>query len=142
MEQDVIKAVEEAGYGAQLKNAAGGQKDRKTTNEEELLKDRETSVLKQRLLASLGFLIVLMYISMGHMMWDFPLPAFLADNHIAMGLVQLLLTVVIMVINQRFFISGFKSLFHKAPNMDTLVALGSSAAFVYSTCLLYTSRCV
>ena len=105
--------------------------------EEDALKDRETPVLKRRLLTSLGFLIVLMYFSMGHMMLGFPLPAFFHDNHIAMGLLQLLLAGIVMVINQKFFISGFKSLFHGAPNMDTLIALGSGAAFVYSTAMLF-----
>ena len=106
-------------------------------NPADALQDHETPALKQRLLWSVGFLLVLMYFSMGHMMWNWPLPAFLAGNHIAMGLLQLLLTVMIMVINQKFFISGFKSLWHRAPNMDTLVALGSTAAFVYSTYALF-----
>ncbi len=135
---DIIKAVEEAGYGAAPKGAAG---QNRTTSEaasgEELLKDRETPVLKRRLIASLGFLVVLMYFSMGHMMWNWPVPAFFAKNHVAMGLVQLLLTIVVMVLNQKFFISGFKSLWHRAPNMDTLVALGAGAAFVYSTYALF-----
>ncbi len=137
-EQEIIKAVEDAGYGAAKKGAiAGGKPVITEMAGEELLKDRETPLLRQRLIASLGFLIVLMYISMGHMMWGWPLPAFLERNHIAVGLFQLLLTIIIMVINQKFFISGFKSLFHKAPNMDTLVALGSTAAFVYSTYALF-----
>ncbi len=137
-EQEIIKAVEDAGYGAAKKGAiAGGKPVITEMAGEELLKDRETPLLRQRLIASLGFLIVLMYISMGHMMWGWPLPAFLEGNHIAVGLFQLLLTIIIMVINQKFFISGFKSLFHKAPNMDTLVALGSTAAFVYSTYALF-----
>ena len=132
--ETVIRAVEEAGYGASLK----WKKNKQSVSEqEESLKDRETPVLKKRLFSSIIFLIILMYISMGHMMWNWPLPAFFMDNHVAMGLLQLLLTVIIMVINQRFFISGFKSLFHKAPNMDTLVALGASAAFVYSTYALF-----
>ena len=136
---DIIRAVEEAGYGASKKGAsgAGKQTSLKAAEAEDMLKDRETPVLKRRLFSSLGFLIVLMYLSMGHMMWGWPLPAFMADNHVAMGLWQLLLTIIIMVINQKFFISGFKSLWHKAPNMDTLVALGSSAAFVYSTYVLF-----
>ena len=144
----VISAVEAAGYGASLKGrggvpAGGGRTGEAASSRgyaseaEEMLKDRETPVLKRRLAASLGFLIVLMYISMGHMMWGWPVPAFLAGNHVAMGLLQLLLTVIIMVINQKFFISGYKSLWHKAPNMDTLVALGSTAAFVYSTYALF-----
>lgn len=137
-EQEIIKAVEDAGYGAAKKGAiAGGKPVITEMAGEELLKDRETPLLRQRLIASLDFLIVLMYISMGHMMWGWPLPAFLEGNHIAVGLFQLLLTIIIMVINQKFFISGFKSLFHKAPNMDTLVALGSTAAFVYSTYALF-----
>ncbi len=137
-EQEIIKAVEDAGYGAAKKGAiAGGKPVITEIAGEELLKDRETPLLRQRLIASLGFLIALMYISMGHMMWGWPLPAFLEGNHIAVGLFQLLLTIIIMVINQKFFISGFKSLFHKAPNMDTLVALGSTAAFVYSTYALF-----
>ena len=137
-EQEIIKAVEDAGYGAARKGAMAGGKPVVTEMAgEELLKDRETPLLRQRLVASLGFLIVLMYISMGHMMWGWPLPVFLEGNHIAVGLLQLLFTIIIMVINQKFFISGFKSLFHKAPNMDTLVALGSTAAFVYSTYALF-----
>ena len=93
--------------------------------------------MKKRLIASLGFLMVLMYFSMGHMMWNWPVPAFFAHNHVAMGLLQLLLTAIVMVINQKFFINGFKGLIHRAPNMDTLVALGSAAAFVYSTYALF-----
>ncbi|MBD5537431.1 MAG: heavy metal translocating P-type ATPase [Lachnospiraceae bacterium] len=135
-EQEIIAAVEAAGYGATPKGreeqtAAGRGR------EEAVLEDKETPLLKKRLFASVGFLIVLMYISMGHMMWGWWLPSFLADNHVAMGLLQLLLTVIIMVINQRFFISGFKSLLHGAPNMDTLVALGAGASFVYSTYALF-----
>lgn len=132
--ETVIRAVEEAGYGASLK---GAEKKQSVSEQEDALKDRETPILKKRLFSSIIFLIILMYISMGHMMWNWPLPAFFMDNHVAMGLLQLLLTGIIMVINQKFFISGFKSLFHKAPNMDTLVALGSSAAFVYSTYALF-----
>lgn len=132
--EDIIKAVEDAGYGATLKNDS--QKSAKF-NDSDTLKDTETPKIKKRLIASVIFLAVLMYISMGHMMWNFPLPSFLADNHIAMGLVQLLLTGIIMVINQKFFISGFKGIIHRAPNMDTLVALGSGAAFVYSTYALF-----
>ena len=137
-DEAIIKAVEEAGYGASLKGAKTGQVQKAgTANEEEILKDRETPLLKKRLLSSLGFLLVLMYFSMGHMMWNWPLPRFFENNHVAMGLFQLLLTVIIMVINQKFFISGFKSLWHRAPNMDTLVALGSAAAFIYSTYALF-----
>lgn len=131
--QDIIAAVEKAGYGAEQK----GAKADSAGSEEDLLKDKVTPLLRKRLFASLGFLLVLMYLSMGHMMWNWPLPAFLADNHVAMGILQLLLTGIIMVINQKFFISGFKSLCHKAPNMDTLVALGAGAAFVYSTYALF-----
>lgn len=132
--EDIIRAVEAAGYGASLKN-----ENRKSseTAESDALKDTETPKLRKRLIASVIFLIALMYISMGHMMWHFPLPAFIADNHIAMGLVQLLLTGIVMVINQKFFISGFKGIIHRAPNMDTLVALGAGAAFVYSTYALF-----
>lgn len=128
----VIKAVEKAGYGASLKGAAQTK-----SSGADALEDHETPVLKRRLVASLGFLIVLMYFSMGHMMWNFPLPHFFDGNHVAMGLVQLLLTVAVMVINQKFFINGFKGLIHRSPNMDTLVALGSSAAFGYSTYALF-----
>ncbi len=128
----IIKAVQDAGYGASVK---GAQKS--SAAEEDALADHDTPVLKRRLFASLGFLLVLMYFSMGHMMWGWPLPKFYDGNHVAMGLTQLLLTVIIMVINQKFFISGFKGLMHRAPNMDTLVALGSSAAFIYSTYALF-----
>ena len=131
--QEIIRAVEEAGYGASQK----GAKAAAAAPEADGLQDRETPVLKRRLLWSLGFLAVLMYFSMGHMMWGWPAPAFYEGNHVAMGLTQLLLTTAVMVINQKFFISGFQSLWHRAPNMDTLVALGSSAAFVYSTYALF-----
>lgn len=136
--EDIIAAVEAAGYSASVKGESG-QKGRGLEDKagEELLTDRETPVLKRRLAASLGFLIVLMYLSMGHMMWGWPLPEILAENHVAMGLLQLLLTGIIMVINQKFFISGFKSLWNKAPNMDTLVALGSGASFLYSVYALF-----
>ena len=134
--QAIIEAVEEAGYGAALKGAEAKTSAAAAANEE-MLKDHETPVLKRRLLASLGFLLILMYFSMGHMMWGWPVPEFFSNNHVAMGILQLLLTVIIMVINQKFFISGFKSLWHKAPNMDTLVALGSGASFVYSTYALF-----
>ena len=134
--EEIIAAVRDAGYEAALKR---GNKDQTTrlSSDEDALKDRETPVLKKRLITSLGFWIVLMYVSMGHMMWGWPLPPFFHDNHVAMGLLQLLLTVIIMVINQKFFISGFQSLWHRAPNMDALVALGSAAAFVYSTVALF-----
>ena len=132
-EQAVIAAVEAAGYGASVKGAASAP----APAQSDPLADHETPALKRRLLSSLVFLALLMYLSMGHMMWGWPAPAFLADNPVAMGLAQLLLTVIIMVINQRFFISGFKSLWHKSPNMDTLVALGSTASFVYSVYALF-----
>ena len=131
-DESIIAAVEKAGYGASV---AGGKKKQSAENEQ--LKDKDTPVLMHRLIASVGFLAVLMYISMGHMMLGWPLPAFFADNHIAMGLAQLLLCVIIMVINQKFFISGFKGLIHRSPNMDTLVALGSGASFVYSVYALF-----
>ena len=137
---EIIRAVEEAGYGAAKKGETGGNEKnggQGSSEAEDMLKDRETPMLKRRLFASIGFLIVLMYFSMGHMMWGWPAPAFFAKNHVAMGLLQLLLTAIVMVINQKFFISGFKSLWHKSPNMDTLVALGSGAAFVYSTYALF-----
>lgn len=133
--QEIITAVTEAGYGASLKGDE--KKSSADVDGAEALKDTETPALKRRLIASVGFLVVLMYISMGHMMWNWPLPSFIAENHIAIGIIELLLTGIIMVINQRFFISGFKSLLHRAPNMDTLVALGSGAAFVYSTYALF-----
>ena len=131
-DESIIAAVEKAGYGASV---AGAEK--KQSAETDQLKDKDTPVLMHRLIASVGFLVVLMYISMGHMMWGWPLPAFFADNHIAMGLAQLLLCVIIMVINRKFFISGFKGLIHRSPNMDTLVALGSGASFVYSVYALF-----
>ncbi len=135
----VIAAVEAAGYGASPKGAAESAHapaDR-YADAEESLKDHETPLLKKRLWTSLGFLAVLMYFSMGHMMWGWPVPAFFAENDVAMGLLQLLLTTAVMVINQKFFINGFKSLFHGAPNMDTLVALGAAAAYAYSTFALF-----
>ena len=143
---DIMKAVEDAGYGASPKGAGTGSAgaagrqtgslSAKLAAEEEALRDHETPVLKKRLVASLGFLLVLMYFSMGHMMFGWPLPAFFENNHVAMGIVQMLLAGIVMVINQKFFISGFRSLFHGAPNMDTLIAMGSGAAFVYSTAML------
>ena len=137
-EQEIIKAVADAGYGAskQGEGAAKAQPAQDLAGED-MLKDRETPVLKRRLIASVGFLIVLMYFSMGHMMWGWPVPGFMKDNHVMMGLLQMLLTIIVMVINQKFFISGFKGLIHRAPNMDTLVALGSGASFVYSTYALF-----
>ena len=129
-EEEIIRAVKEAGYGASKKQA-GVDHSPQMGAEEEVLKDRETPQLKRRLFYSLGFLAALMYLSMGHMMWNWPLPVILADNHVAMGLCQLLLTAVIMVINQKFFVSGWNSFCHGAPNMDTLVALGAGAAFIY-----------
>ncbi|MDO5149513.1 MAG: heavy metal translocating P-type ATPase [Oscillospiraceae bacterium] len=131
---EIIAAVRRAGYEAALKK---GNKNTPEFNSEDALKDKETPLLKKRLTASLVFLIVLMYISMGHMMWNWPLPSFFTNNHVALGILQLLLTGAVMIINQKFFISGFKSLLHRAPNMDTLVSLGASAAFGYSTFALF-----
>ena len=131
---DVINAVVKAGYGASLKGAAT---EKSPSDAEEALEDHETPLLRRRLWWSIAFLAILMYFSMGHMMWGWPLPSFYDNNHVAMGLTQLLLTVIIMVINQKFFINGFKSLWHRSPNMDTLVALGATAAFVYSTYALF-----
>ena len=131
--QSIIAAVEAAGYGASEKGAEKSN----ASADEDALTDRETPVLKRRLLASLGFLLLLMYISMGHMMWGWPLPRFLNGNHVAMGLAQMLLAIIVMVINQKFFVSGFRGLIHRAPNMDTLVALGSGASFIYSTYALF-----
>ena len=135
--ETVIHAVEDAGYGASLKGQGTAAQAQSASEAEDALKDRETPVLKHRLIASLGFLAVLMYMSMVHMMWGWPLPHFMDGNHVAMGLLQLLLAGIIMVINQKFFISGFKGLLHRAPNMDTLVALGSGASFIYSTYALF-----
>ena len=131
--QEIVAAVEAAGYGASRK----GAEHKSTAADADVLADRETPKLKRRLIASVGFLIVLMYLSMGHMMWGWPLPARLEGNHIAMGLLQLLLSGIIMVINQKFFLSGFQGLIHRAPNMDTLVALGSMASFVWSVYALF-----
>ena len=143
-EQDIVKAVTDAGYGASKKGSKAAENTKNGSSaagssfgDEELLKDRETPVLKKRLLSSLVFLIVLMYFSMGHMMWGWPLPRWFDGNHIAMGLVQLLLAGIVMVINQKFFINGFKGLVHRSPNMDTLVAMGSMASFVWSTYALF-----
>ena len=130
----VVSAVQAAGYGASLKGASCAPT---AAAQEDALADRETPALKRRLIASLGFLLALMYVSMGHMMWGWPLPACLAGNHVAMGLLQMLLTIAVMVINQKFFINGFRSLLHGAPNMDTLVALGAAASFGYSTYALF-----
>ena len=130
----IIDAVTKAGYGASLK---GGDTAQTASPDKSALEDHDTPVLKKRLIASVGFLAVLMYVSMGHMMWNWPLPSFFNGNHIAMGLLQMLLTIIIMVINRKFFVSGFQSLLHRSPNMDTLVALGSGAAFVYSTYALF-----
>ena len=139
---EIIAAVEEAGYGASEKGASSGQQARggsgmSIAEAEDSLKDRETPKMKRRLIASLCFLIPLMYFSMGHMMWNWPVPSFLEGNHVAMGLIQLLLTTAVMVINQKFFISGFKGLIHRAPNMDTLVALGAGASYGYSLYALF-----
>jgi len=137
-EQEIIKAVADAGYGASKKGEGTAKTQSSSVSAgEDMLKDRTTPALKKRLIVSLGFLIVLMYFSMGHMMWGWPVPGFMKDNHVMMGLLQMLLTITVMVINQKFFISGFKGLIHRAPNMDTLVALGSGASFVYSTYALF-----
>ena len=133
--QDIIKAVEEAGYGASLKGADSQQSS--ASQAAEALADHEIPILKKRLITSVGFLLVLMYFSMGHMMWGWPVPQWFEHNHVAMGLLQLLLAGIVMVINQKFFISGFKSLWHRSPNMDTLVALGSMASFVWSVYVLF-----
>ena len=138
--EDIIRAVTDAGYGARLKsedNSASASATGSYAAEEAALEDHETPLLKKRLLTSLGFLIVLMYFSMGHMMWGFPLPAFFDNNHIAMGLVQMILAAIVMVINQKFFINGFRGLIHRAPNMDTLVAMGSAASFCWSVYVLF-----
>lgn len=140
--QEIIEAVKNAGYGASEKAAKNSSRTNSNsadsiTEQEDSLLDKETPRLKKRLFSSLAFLLLLMYISMGHAMWGWPLPAFFAQNHLAMGLAQLLLAAIVLVINQKFFISGFKSLFHAAPNMDTLVALGSAASFLYSTAMLF-----
>ena len=137
-EQDIIAAVEAAGYGASVMGAPQKGEGNNTALEyEEMLEDTQTSAMKRRLIVSLCLLLPLMYLSMGHMMWDWPLPGFLVGNHVAMGLWQMLFTAAIMVVNQKFFISGYKSLWHRAPNMDTLVALGSTAAFGYSVFALF-----
>lgn len=133
----IVAAVEKAGYGAKKKGNRGTEKEGQPVEEESVLQDRETPVLKKRLLVSLVFLAVLMYFSMGNMMWGWPVPGWLEGNHVAIGILQLLLTVIIMVINQKFFVSGFQSLWHRAPNMDTLVALGATAAFGYSIYALF-----
>ena len=135
--QDVISAVEKAGYGALLKESENDGRSKAAESGEQMLKDRETPVLRRRLLVSLVFLIILMYFSMGHMMWGWPLPAFFENNPASQGLVQLLMSLAVMVINQKFFISGFQGLWRRAPNMDTLVALGSAAAFGYSLFALF-----
>ncbi|MCQ2591340.1 MAG: heavy metal translocating P-type ATPase [Treponema sp.] len=132
--QEIIKAVTEAGYGASLKKRTD---KKKVLDYEEELEDTETPKMKKRLISSIILLIPLMYVSMGHMMWNWPLPSFMKENHIAMGLYELLISVLIMVINQKFFISGFKGLIHRAPNMDTLVALGATASFGYSVYALF-----
>ena len=131
--QEIISAVEKAGYGARLK----GTKTENTDTDGGSLRDTETPGLRKRLIASLVFLVILMYFSMGHMMWGFPLPSWFDGNHVAMGLVQLLLSAIIMVINGKFFINGFKGFINRSPNMDTLVALGSGASFVWSVYALF-----
>ena len=137
--EDIIRAVTDAGYGARLKadETARSTAVSSFAADEAALEDRETPVLKKRLLASVGFLIVLMYFSMGHMMWGWPIPAFFEGNHVAMGLIQMILAAIVMVINQKFFINGFRGLIHGAPNMDTLVAMGSAASFCWSTYVLF-----
>lgn len=137
---DIIAAVEQAGYGAEVRETASGENQGGKSGSmagEEMLKDRETPVLKRRLIASVCFLVPLMYLSMGNMMWGWPVPEVLKENHVAMGMIQLLLTGGVMIINQKFFISGFQSLWHRAPNMDTLVALGAGASFGYSVYALF-----
>lgn len=136
-EADIIKAVTDAGYGASVLSDAPASATNKKNNNADLLEDTETPKMKKRLIASVGFLVVLMYFSMGHAMWGWPVPAFFEHNPVAFGLLQLILTAIVMVINQKFFINGWKGIIHKAPNMDTLVALGSGAAFVYSTYALF-----
>jgi len=136
----IIKAVEKAGYGASLKSSGGARRNNQNSTKNDSmdsLEDKETPVMKKRLVASVILLIPLMYVSMGHMMWNWPLPAFLVGNHVAMGLYELLLSALVMVINQKFFISGFKGLLHRSPNMDTLIALGASASFAYSVFALF-----
>ena len=135
--ETIIQAVKDAGYGVTQKDKAAGKQSRSREDEMSEIEDKEIKTLRNRLCSSVVFLLLLMYLSMGHMMWGWPLPGFLKDNHVAMGLIQMLLTIVIMVINQKFFVSGFKSLLHRSPNMDTLVALGSGAAFGYSTYALF-----
>ncbi len=135
--EEIVRAVENAGYGASLKNSSSKSNNGKTKNDSDSLKDTETPKMKRRLIASVILLVPLMYVSMGHMLWNWPLPSFLDGNHVAMGLYELLLAALVMVINQKFFISGFKSLFHKSPNMDTLIALGATASFVYSVFVLF-----
>ena len=130
-DSEIINAVKNAGYGASVKGASAA------APADDELKDTETPLMKKRLIASLGFLLLLMYISMGHMMFGFPLPSFMEGNHVMMGLAQLLLAAIVMVINQKFFINGIKGIIHRSPNMDTLVALGSGASFVYSTVALF-----
>ena len=136
---EIIKAVENAGYGASIKRSGNKSTDTKSSrnNYENALKDTETPKMKKRLAASVIILIPLMYVSMGHMLWSWPIPAFLDGNHVAMGLYELLLAMLVMVINQKFFVSGFKALIHRAPNMDTLIALGAGSAFGYSVFALF-----
>ncbi len=136
-EQEIIKAVEDAGYGASVKGGSSNAQKTDLKAERDALEDKETPILKKRLITSLFFLVVLMYFSMGHMMLGLPLPTFFEGNHIAIGMVQMILSAIVMFINRKFFISGSKSLMHGAPNMDTLIAMGSGAAFVYSTVMLF-----
>ncbi|MBR5097489.1 MAG: cation-translocating P-type ATPase, partial [Treponema sp.] len=132
--EEIIRAVENAGYGA---SAKGLDKKSAGQNRADSLQDTETPKMKKRLVASVILLVPLMYVSMGHMLWNWPLPPFLDGNHVAMGLYELLISALIMVVNQKFFISGFKGLVHRSPNMDTLIALGASAAFGYSVFALF-----
>ena len=137
-EQEIIKAVADAGYGASKKGEGAAKTQSSSASAgEDMLKDRTTPALKKRLIASLGFLIVLMYFSMGHMMWGWPLPEVFAQNHVAQGIYQLLFTTAVLVISQKFFISGWKGMIHRAPNMDTLVALGAGASYGYSVYALF-----
>ena len=135
-EEDIVKAVTRAGYGAKAKDK-NQNNSAKDNSRDESFKDKDSPLLLKRLISSIIFLLPLMYVSMGHMMWKWPLPSFFINNPIAIGLYELLLALIVMIINQKFFISGFKSLLHRAPNMDTLVALGSSASFIYSTVNLF-----
>ena len=136
-QNEIISAVEKAGYGARLLNESKGNRQSSISQKEELLKDVNTPILIKRLVFSAVFLLALMYVSMGHMMWSFPLPKFLEESHVSIALLEMILAEVIMLINRKFFTSGFRALVHRSPNMDSLVALGSGASFVYSLCMLF-----